>query len=51
LLRRVPIEPGRAYAAGIAGAQLVVIPECDPAPSIEKLNEFPGSVIPFVDGQ
>ncbi|MGC2614393.1 MAG: alpha/beta hydrolase [Terracidiphilus sp.] len=46
----VPIEQGRAYAAGIPGAKLVVVPECGHAPSIEKPNDFLGAIIPFVDG-
>jgi pimeloyl-ACP methyl ester carboxylesterase len=45
----VPIEQGRAYAAGIPGAKFVVVPECGHAPSIEKPNQFLGAMIPFID--
>jgi pimeloyl-ACP methyl ester carboxylesterase len=46
----VPIANGRAYAAGIPGARLAVIPECGHGPSIEKPMEFVAAVLPFLDG-
>jgi pimeloyl-ACP methyl ester carboxylesterase len=46
----VPLEQGRAYAAGIPGAKLTIIPECGHAPSAEKPNEFLAAVLPFIDG-
>ncbi len=45
----VPLEQGRAYAAGIHGAKFVVVPDCGHAPSIEKPKEFLSAVIPFID--
>ena len=45
----VPLEQGRAYAAGISGAKFVVVPECGHGPAIEKPREFLDAVIPFVD--
>jgi pimeloyl-ACP methyl ester carboxylesterase len=45
----VPLEQGRAYAAGIRGAKLVVVPECGHGPAIEKPREFLDAVIPFID--
>jgi pimeloyl-ACP methyl ester carboxylesterase len=46
----VPLAQGRAYAAGIPGAKLAIIPECGHAPSIEKPAEFLAAFLPFVDG-
>lgn len=45
----VPLEQGRAYAAGIPGAKLAIIPECGHAPSIEKPKEFLAAALPFID--
>ena len=45
----VPLEQGRAYAAGIPGAKLVVVPDCGHGPAIEKPGEFLDAVIPFID--
>lgn len=45
----VPLEQGRAYAAGIAGARLVIVPECGHGPSIEKPKEFLAAVLPFLN--
>jgi triacylglycerol lipase len=45
----VPLEQGRAYAAGIPGAKLVVVPECGHAASAEKPREFLAAVFPFID--
>jgi pimeloyl-ACP methyl ester carboxylesterase len=45
----VPLEQGRGYAAGIAGAKLTIVPECGHAPSIEKPEEFLAAVLPFID--
>ena len=45
----VPLEQGRAYAAGISGSKFVVVPDCGHAPSIEKPQEFLDAVIPFID--
>jgi pimeloyl-ACP methyl ester carboxylesterase len=45
----VPLEQGRGYAAGIAGAKLGIVPECGHAPSIEKPEEFLSAVLPFID--
>ena len=45
----VPLEQGRAYAAGIAGAKLTIVPDCGHAPSIEKPEAFLASVRPFID--
>ena len=36
----VPLEQGRAYAAGIPGAKLVIVPECGHGPAIEKSKSF-----------
>ena len=47
----VPLEQGRAYAAGIPGAKFVVIPACGHAPSIERPQEFLDAVIPFIDAR
>lgn len=45
----VPLEAGKAYAAGIPGAKLAIIPECGHGPSIEKPKEFLAAVLPFLD--
>ncbi len=45
----VPLEQGRRYAAGIAGAKLAIVPECGHAPSLEKPEEFLAAVLPFID--
>ena len=45
----VPLELGRGYAAGIAGAKLVIVPECGHAPSVEKPKEFLAAALPFLD--
>ena len=45
----VPLEAGKAYAAGIPGAKLTIIPECGHAASIEKPKEFRAAVLPFID--
>lgn len=47
----VPLEQGRAYAAGIPGAKLTIVPECGHAPSLEKPKEFLAIVVPFLDGK
>jgi len=46
----VPLEDGRDFAARIAGARLVVIPDCGHAPCIEKPREFLDAVEPFLEG-
>jgi triacylglycerol lipase len=46
----LPLAQGRAYAEGIPGAKLSIIPECGHGPSIEKPAEFLAAVLPFVDG-
>jgi pimeloyl-ACP methyl ester carboxylesterase len=46
----VPLEQGRAYAAGIPGAKFVMVPDCGHAPSIEKPDEFLSAVVPSIDG-
>jgi pimeloyl-ACP methyl ester carboxylesterase len=46
----VPIAQGRAYAQGIPGARLSIIPDCGHGPSIEKPVEFLVSVLPFING-
>jgi pimeloyl-ACP methyl ester carboxylesterase len=45
----VPLDQGRSYAAGIAGAKLAIVPECGHAPSIEKPKEFLAVVLPFIE--
>ena len=47
----VPLENGRAYAAGIPGARLAIIPDCGHGPSVEKPAEFLAAVLPFLDGK
>jgi triacylglycerol lipase len=44
----VPLEQGRAYAAGILGATLKIIPDCGHAPSLEKPEAFLAAVLPFL---
>jgi triacylglycerol lipase len=44
----VPLEQGKAYAAGIRGAKLAIVPECGHGPSIEKPKEFLDAVLPFL---
>jgi pimeloyl-ACP methyl ester carboxylesterase len=44
----VPLDAGKAYAAGIPGAKLAIIPECGHAPSIEKPKEFLAAVLSFI---
>jgi triacylglycerol lipase len=46
----IPLEQGRAYAAGITGAKLEIIPECGHGPSVEKPAEFLAAVVPFLKG-
>ena len=46
----IPLEQGRAYAAGIPGAKLSIIPECGHGPAIEKPAEFLAAVLPFING-
>jgi len=45
----VPLEQGRGYAAGIAGAKLTIVTDCGHAPSIEKPEQFLAAVLPFID--
>jgi pimeloyl-ACP methyl ester carboxylesterase len=45
----VPLAQGHAYAEGIPGARLTIIPECGHGPSIEKPAEFLAMVLPFID--
>jgi pimeloyl-ACP methyl ester carboxylesterase len=45
----IPLDQGRAYAAGIPGAKLVIVPECGHAASIEKPKEFLAAVSPFLN--
>jgi len=45
----IPLEAGKAYAAGIPGSKLAIIPECGHGPSIEKPKEFMAAVLPFID--
>jgi len=45
----VPLAQGHAYAEGIPGARLAIIPECGHGPSIEKPAEFLAAVLPFID--
>ena len=45
----VPLEQGRAYAAGIPGAKLTIVPDCGHAPSIEKPEQFLAAAVPFID--
>ncbi len=45
----VPLEDGRDFAARIAGARLVVIPDCGHAPCIENPRAFGDAIEPFLD--
>ncbi len=45
----IPIAQGHAYAEGIPGARLVVVPQCGHAPSVERPEEFLAGVLPFLD--
>ena len=47
----VPLEQGRAYAEGIPGAKLILVPECGHAPSVEKPKQFLAAVLPFIDSK
>jgi pimeloyl-ACP methyl ester carboxylesterase len=47
----IPLAQSRAYAQGIPGAKLSIIPECGHAPSIEKPAEFLAAVLPFIHGE
>jgi pimeloyl-ACP methyl ester carboxylesterase len=44
----VPLANGKAYAAGIPGAKLVVIPQCGHVPALEKPAEFLAAVTAFL---
>ncbi len=46
----VPLDDGRDFAARIAGARLIVIPDCGHAPCIENPAAFLAAVQPFLDG-
>jgi pimeloyl-ACP methyl ester carboxylesterase len=46
----IPLEQGRAYAAGIPGAKLTIVPECGHGPAIEKPAEYLAVALPFIDG-
>ncbi len=45
----VPLEDGKDFAARIAGARLVVIPDCGHAPCIENPRAFLDAIQPFLD--
>jgi triacylglycerol lipase len=45
----VPLEDGKDFAARIAGARLIVIPDCGHAPCIENPPAFLAAVQPFLD--
>lgn len=45
----VPLEDGKDFAARIAGARLVVIPDCGHAPPIEAPAAFEAEVLPFLN--
>lgn len=47
----IPLDQGRAYATGIPGAKLVIIPNCGHAPAIEKPLEFLAAALPFIDAR
>jgi triacylglycerol lipase len=47
----VPLEDGRDFAARIAGARLVVIPDCGHAPCIENPEAFLAAAQPFLDAK
>jgi pimeloyl-ACP methyl ester carboxylesterase len=44
----LPLADGKDYAAKIAGAKLVIVPECGHAPSLEKPKEFVEAVEGFL---
>ena len=44
----VPLSDGQDYAAKIANAKLVIVPECGHAPSIEKPEQFLSAVEQFL---
>jgi pimeloyl-ACP methyl ester carboxylesterase len=44
----IPLADGRDYAAGIPHAQLVIVPDCGHAPSLEKPREFLAAVEAFL---
>jgi pimeloyl-ACP methyl ester carboxylesterase len=44
----VPLADGRDYAANIPHAQLVIVPDCGHAPSLEKPREFLSAVEAFL---
>ncbi len=46
----IPLADGQDFAARIAGAKLVVIPESGHASEIEKPDVYLASVLPFIDG-
>ena len=46
----IPLAQGRAYAQGIPGAKLSIIPDCGHGPSIEKPDEFLAAALPFING-
>ena len=47
----VPLEDGRDFSARIAGARLVVIPDCGHAPCIENPEAFLAAAQPFLDAK
>jgi pimeloyl-ACP methyl ester carboxylesterase len=49
--RVIPLEQGRDYAAKIAGAKLVVIPDCGHGPMVERPGEFLKVVGAFLAGR
>jgi len=46
----VPLDDGRDFAARMAGARLILIPDCGHAPCIESPAAFLEAVRPFLDG-
>jgi triacylglycerol lipase len=46
--RLLPVEAGQKYAEGIAGARLVVVPECGHAPAVEKPQAYLAAGLPFL---
>ncbi|MCQ8240073.1 alpha/beta fold hydrolase [Rhizosaccharibacter radicis] len=46
--RLVPLADGRDYAARIAGARLVVVPDCGHAPPVERPQAWLDAVQPFL---
>jgi pimeloyl-ACP methyl ester carboxylesterase len=47
----VPLANGHDYAKKIAGAKLVVFPECGHSPTVEKPQEFLKSALEFLGGK